>query len=291
MKCKVVQIDAFTTIAGQGNPAGVVFEGDKYTTEEMQKIAKKVGFNETVFICESENKAATLKLRYFTPGHETPLCGHATIGAIFALYSGAEDQQLQIETGAGILPIVYEKTGQRITMNQAKPTFIDFQGDPLALCQSLGIKTIDLHPTLPIQYGNTGSWTLILPVVDATILDKMNPKLSMFPDILTEMPKSSIHPFSIVSEQEAMFTARHFSSPFSGTTEDSVTGTASGVMGAYVLNHLYKHDQKKEISVSQGKHVKSEGTVLVQVSRDEEVGHQVSISGTATLNKAFDIII
>ncbi|EOI00392.1 PhzF family phenazine biosynthesis protein [Enterococcus moraviensis ATCC BAA-383] len=291
MKCKVVQIDAFTTIAGQGNPAGVVFEGDQYTTEEMQKIAKEVGFNETVFICKSQNKKASLKLRYFTPGHETPLCGHATIGAIFALYNRAEDQQLQIETGAGILPLVYEKAEQRITMNQAKPTFIDFKGDPFALCQSLGIKMTDLHPTLPIQYGNTGSWTLLLPVKHLSVLDKMKPMPELFPSILNEMPKASIHPFAVISKQEGTFTARHFSSPFSGTQEDSVTGTASGVMGAYVLNHIYQRDEMKEISVLQGKHVQREGMVTVNVIRELDEAHQVSISGTACWNDEFEVSI
>ncbi|EFS02761.1 YfhB [Listeria seeligeri FSL S4-171] len=44
MKCEVLRVDAFTTIPGQGNPAGVVLAGDTYSTDEMQKIAKKVGF-------------------------------------------------------------------------------------------------------------------------------------------------------------------------------------------------------------------------------------------------------
>ncbi|OJG92202.1 PhzF family phenazine biosynthesis protein [Enterococcus silesiacus] len=282
-------MDAFTTSAGQGNPAGVVLAGDNYTTEEMQKIAKRVGFNETVFVCSSET--ADVKLRYFTPGHETPLCGHATIGAIFALFNATGDQVLQIETGAGILPIVYEEKSQRITMKQAEPKFIGFKGDQAALCRSLGIVPSDLHPDLPIQYGNTGSWTLIVPVVDATILDEMKPIQKDFPAILKEMPRSSIHPFAILDEQAGIFTARHFSSPFSGTTEDSVTGTASGVMGAYALNHIYRHEESKEITVFQGKHVQMEGVVLVYVVKDGQGVHKVKISGTACLNEEFEVEI
>ncbi|EOL44425.1 PhzF family phenazine biosynthesis protein [Enterococcus caccae] len=291
MKCTVVQVDAFTEIAGQGNPAGVVFEGDKYTTEEMQAIAKKVGFNETVFICLSKSKNAALKLRYFTPGHETPLCGHATIAAIFALYNEKKDQRLHIETGVGILPIRYVEKTKQITMKQAEPKFIEFKGDKSALCLSLGIEQNDLHPNLPIKYGNTGSWTLIIPVVNASILDKMKPSPEMFPDVLNELPKSSVHPFAVISEHEGTFTARHFSSPYSGTIEDSVTGTASGVMGAYVLNHIYENDEEKEIRVSQGKHVQRQGVVSVHVIRSKIGAHQVSISGTACLNKQFEVMI
>lgn len=289
MKCTVLRVDAFTTSIGKGNPAGVVLDGDAYNTKEMQEIAKQVGFNETVFVCKSDN--ATIKLRYFTPGHETPLCGHATMGAIFALYNGKENQHLQIETGAGILPIEYKEKAQTITMMQAAPMFVDFKGDPKALCRSLNIQVSDLHPELPIQYGNTGSWTLLLPVFNAKVLDKMKPNPETFPDILKEIPKSSVHPFAIVSEQAGTFTARHFSSPFSGTTEDSVTGTASGVMGAYSLNHIYKDEEYKKIYVAQGKHVQSEGTVTVQAIRETQGAHQISISGTACLNEEFEIVM
>jgi trans-2,3-dihydro-3-hydroxyanthranilate isomerase len=54
MECIVKRVDAFTQIPGQGNPAGVVLNGDRYSEKQMQQIAKAVGFNETVFICQSE---------------------------------------------------------------------------------------------------------------------------------------------------------------------------------------------------------------------------------------------
>lgn len=43
-------------------------EGDSYSDDEMQAIAKQVGFNETAFALKSER--ADLRIRYFTPGHE-----------------------------------------------------------------------------------------------------------------------------------------------------------------------------------------------------------------------------
>ena len=46
----ILHYDAFTEQPDKGNPAGIVLEGEKYTEEEMQKIAKDVGFNETAFV-------------------------------------------------------------------------------------------------------------------------------------------------------------------------------------------------------------------------------------------------
>ena len=75
--------EAFTTVPGKGNPAGVVFDADFLTEPQMQEIAKKVGFNETAFLVKSDK--ADLRIRYFTPGHEMNLCGHGTIAAILAI--------------------------------------------------------------------------------------------------------------------------------------------------------------------------------------------------------------
>ena len=79
----VFHYDAFTNKPNMGNPAGIVLEADGLTEEEMQRIAEKVGFNETSFVLPSE--VADIRMRYFTPGFEMDLCGHGTVATIFAL--------------------------------------------------------------------------------------------------------------------------------------------------------------------------------------------------------------
>lgn len=101
----VFKYEAFTDIPDLGNPAGIVFNGDDYSDEEMQMIAEMAGYNETSFLCKSGE--ADLRIRYFTPGHEMNLCGHATVASLYALIEKGRlqaDQTYQIETKAGILP-------------------------------------------------------------------------------------------------------------------------------------------------------------------------------------------
>lgn len=50
---KVFHIDAFTNTPNLGNPAGVVLNADHLHEDEMLGIAKRVGFNETVFVLQS----------------------------------------------------------------------------------------------------------------------------------------------------------------------------------------------------------------------------------------------
>lgn len=80
---EVLRYDAFSKTAGQGNPAGIVLEADGLTDWEMQKIAEQAGYNETAFLLPSES--ADIRIRYFTPGHEMNLCGHATVASLYAL--------------------------------------------------------------------------------------------------------------------------------------------------------------------------------------------------------------
>ena len=79
----VYHYDAFSLEANKGNPAAVVLDSEGLTDEDMQEVAKQIGFNETAFPLKSSR--ADFRIRYFTPGHEMDLCGHATIGTIAAM--------------------------------------------------------------------------------------------------------------------------------------------------------------------------------------------------------------
>ena len=124
---EVLRYDAFSKTAGQGNPAGIVLEADGLTDWEMQKIAEQAGYNETAFLLPSES--ADIRIRYFTPGHEMNLCGHATVASLYALLekgaieAGAE---LKVETKAGVLSVYTASDGNRrflVTLEQAPRVF------------------------------------------------------------------------------------------------------------------------------------------------------------------------
>lgn len=281
--CEVLRVDAFTKIPGKGNSAGVVLNGDNYTKEEMQLIAKEANFSETVFICQSS--VADYRFYYFMPLKETTLCGHATIAGVFMLCQGAISRKLTVETQVGILSLYYDAATQEVRMEQKNAQFKSFEGDQLKLCEILGIELIDLDDTLPVVYGNTGAWTLIVPLKESELLDKMAPISKRFPDVLEEEREASIHPFAPLEKNTRSYIARHFSSPFSGVIEDSVTGTASGVMGAYLHQERFLKEKELEILVHQGKHVNQEGQVTVYSEKLSEDIICVSISGTAVLGK------
>lgn len=291
-RVQVLHYDAFASTPNQGNPAGVVLKADDLTESEMQQIAHKVGFNETVFVVNSRN--ADLRLRYFTPGHEIDLCGHATMGSLYALKTRGllgDKESIHIETNVGILPIQFYRNNNQLflRMKQDKPKFVPFSGDTDKLAQSMGLRREHLDLTKPIVYGSTGTWTLLVAIKELSTFKHMQPNNGMFPDVLVDNPKSSIHPICFQTyDKKALMHARHFSSPYSGTIEDPVTGTASGVMGAYYLTYILPDLMSVEFSVEQGQEIGRDGTVYVRAIRNEE-HMDIYIAGTAVFVQEFEV--
>lgn len=289
---KVYHYDAFSAVPGKGNPAGVVFDADDLSETVMQQIAHKVGFNETVFVLNS--RTADVRLRYFTPGHEINLCGHATMASLYGLKTRGllgDQKSITIETNVGILPIRFEQDGDTINMEmkQDQPHFVPFRGDIGKLASSINLTSDDLDLSMPIVYGSTGTWTLLIPIRKLDSFSMMKPDSAEFPEVLLENPKASLHPFSFETrDSEAMMHARHFSSPYSGTTEDPVTGTASGVMGAYYLTYVNREADQVKFVVEQGHEIGRDGKVEVSVTREGD-GMDVRIKGTAVFVREMNI--
>ncbi|MBR2851109.1 MAG: PhzF family phenazine biosynthesis protein, partial [Anaerotignum sp.] len=103
MKC--YHVDAFAEKVFEGNPAAVCVL-DKYPSDElMLKIAIENNLSETAFaVKEGEN----YHLRWFTPGGEIDLCGHATLGTSYVLFNFFEKdaESITFNTLSGPLTVV-----------------------------------------------------------------------------------------------------------------------------------------------------------------------------------------
>ncbi|WP_139491013.1 PhzF family phenazine biosynthesis protein [Brevibacillus dissolubilis] len=296
----IIQYDAFTTVPHKGNPAGIVFDAEGLTDQEMQAIAHKAGFNETTFVLPSD--VADVRLRFFTPGYEMDLCGHATMATVSALVSrgllpdkdknegkvnGGNVLELTQETRAGVLGLRVDRFPDGdilVTMKQKPAEFIPFEGSVADVADAMGLSVEDIDDSMPIVYGSTGVWTLIVPIRGLEPFTRMQPNNGRFPQILTQQPRASLHPICMETyDPKADMHGRHFSSPYSGIAEDPVTGTASGVMGAYYAKYLCGQEEQARIHllhIEQGNEIGREGSLLVKVI-DHNDTYDVAISGRA----------
>ena len=95
-------VDAFTDRVFHGNQAAVCVLDAWLPEELMMNITRENNFSETAFTVREGEK---WHLRWFTPGGEIDLCGHATLGTAFVLlnYYEKDAQQVVFTTLSGDL--------------------------------------------------------------------------------------------------------------------------------------------------------------------------------------------
>lgn len=98
-------VDAFTNKVFSGNPAAVCVM-DKWPEKTwMMQLAAENNLSETAFIVKEETG---YHLRWFTPGTEVELCGHATLASAFVIlnYYEPDAKQVEFSTLSGMLTVV-----------------------------------------------------------------------------------------------------------------------------------------------------------------------------------------
>lgn len=134
-------VDAFTDHVFAGNPAAVCVM-DKWLPDAlMQKIAIENNLSETAFAVKEGD---AYRLRWFTPGGEVNLCGHATLATAYVITRFIEPdvQKVSFDTLSGRL--IVERSGDLLTMD-----FPSFQLKPLEitdrLTAALGIAPVEAY--------------------------------------------------------------------------------------------------------------------------------------------------
>lgn len=107
-------VDAFTNKPFSGNPAAVCVMDSWPTEEAMMKLAMENNLSETAFVVKEEKG---YHLRWFTPGTEVELCGHATLASSFVILNFYEkgSDEVRFNTLSGEL--IIQKKGSRYEMN------------------------------------------------------------------------------------------------------------------------------------------------------------------------------
>jgi PhzF family phenazine biosynthesis protein len=98
-------VDAFTNKIFSGNPAAVCVM-ERWPEEKwMMLLAAENNLSETAFLVKEETG---YRLRWFTPGTEVELCGHATLASAFVILNYYEKDAAQVEfnTMSGRLTVV-----------------------------------------------------------------------------------------------------------------------------------------------------------------------------------------
>jgi PhzF family phenazine biosynthesis protein len=105
---KYYVVDAFADNIFEGNPAGVCIMDDWISVEKMEKIAIENNLSETAFAVKEGDAYG---LRWFTPGGEIDLCGHATLATAYVIFRF-------VETDVDVLQFNTKKANHHLTVTK-----------------------------------------------------------------------------------------------------------------------------------------------------------------------------
>lgn len=230
-------VDVFTDRPMLGNPLAVFPDARGLGDEVMQKIARELNLSETTFVFPATRKDCTCKIRIFTPARELPFAGHPTIGTCSVLVRKDLLENLTdvfaVEENVGPVEIRVERGAkQKIWLKtpQIKPGK-SFDAEKCA--QALGIPPEQLLG-IPPQILSAGNPTLFIALANPQVVDSVRFDSAGAALIKGEY-NTPICFFVFALTEEGVY-SRMFA-PDYGIVEDPATGSASGPLAQYLIQH------------------------------------------------------
>jgi PhzF family phenazine biosynthesis protein len=270
----ILRIAAFSDGDTGGNPAGVWIGDALPGADEMQRLAREIGFSETAF-------AAPLgdgwRVRYFSPEAEVPFCGHATIALGAALARRHGDGVYPLTLNGAAITVEGHAAGERFEAALQSPPTRSAPA-PAALAEAalalFGYGRGDLDPRIPPALAHAGADHLVLALKSRELLAAMRYDLAAGRALMNAHGLVTI--VLAWAEHEQLF---HTRNPFAagGVYEDPATGAGTAALAGYLRDLGWPH--RGRLDVVQGEDMGMRSRLLAQVG--PVAGSSIRVSGTA----------
>ena len=240
---RFVQVDVFTERVFWGNPLAVVFEAEGLDERVMPAIAREMNCSETTFLLPPTRPECAARVRIFTPAREVPFAGHPTIGTAWVLATEGllpkGINPFNLEEGIGPVEVTLEGDPGRpslLWMRHGEARFGPELPDRAGFARALGLEAADLLAGQPVRSGSTGSTFLYIPLRDRETVDRARLDVPALLATQGEGPNLGVFVFAPDPDPRAgKVYSRMFAPHTSGVPEDPATGSASGPLGAYLV--------------------------------------------------------
>jgi predicted PhzF superfamily epimerase YddE/YHI9 len=233
----IAVVDAFTAEPYRGNPAGICILAAAASDAWMQSVAVEMNHAETAFLGKrGASRDDGYDLRWFTPGAEVDLCGHATLAAAHYLWeidALKPDEQARFHTRSGLL------TADRLLLNGVAWIELDFPSEPVAatvapdgLAAMLGAE--------PVFVGRN-RLDYLVELKDESTVRALHPDLKQIAALSNKERARGIIVTAASTNKVPAIVSRCFYPSF-GIDEDPVTGSAHCALAPYWIPRLAKQE-------------------------------------------------
>ncbi|GGE06765.1 phenazine biosynthesis protein [Polymorphobacter glacialis] len=233
MRIPFTQIDAFADAPFGGNPAAVMPLAGWLPDAILQAIAQENNLAETAFIVPcADPETADFDLRWFTPGVEVALCGHATLAAgHLVLSSVAGMEKVRFSTNkAGVLTVGRGASGYEMAL-PSWPAADAITGSALAaIGAALG--------AVPDEVWGRGSDYRVAVFGSAAEVRALDPDFRAIIALFTGRDLQLIATAPGAGDASGADVVSRVFVPEAGVDEDSVTGSAHAIITSYWARRL-----------------------------------------------------
>jgi trans-2,3-dihydro-3-hydroxyanthranilate isomerase len=266
---RYVIADVFTDKPLAGNQLAVFTDARLVPEALLQPIAREMNFSETVFVYPA-TAGGHAKIRIFTPFNELPFAGHPVLGSAFVLAAPLQLPTIVLETGIGLVPVVLERDGPRITFGRMSQPLPVVSAEPAAdaIVAALG----GVKPVLPVERYVNGPTHILVTVGAPEIVAKLAPDLAA-------LGRATPAGVSCFAGCGLRWKTRMFA-PGHGINEDPATGSAAGPLACHLVRHGLIQPGE-EIEISQGVEMGRPSTLFARAGGTRERIESVEVGGHA----------
>ncbi|HEX8807020.1 MAG TPA: PhzF family phenazine biosynthesis protein [Candidatus Aquilonibacter sp.] len=231
-------VDVFTSEPFEGNALAVVIDGSQLDTPMMQRIAREFNLSETTFIVPGASTRRGTRVRIFTPGSEMEFAGHPTIGTAYMLRRlgivAPDAMRFTLEENVGPVSVRVGDGEDPLLWLTTPPirTLLAAAREDCAAAVSLELS--DLLADAPCQLLTAGNPTLFIPVKDASAVDRAAVDSAPFNALVRA---SGVPALVFVFAPIAQGAYSRMFAPHLGVAEDPATGSATGPLAAFMMQH------------------------------------------------------
>jgi trans-2,3-dihydro-3-hydroxyanthranilate isomerase len=271
---RYVLCDVFTDQPLEGNQLCVFTDAREIPEAMLQPLAREVNYSETVF-CYPAEQGGHARIRIFTPQNELPFAGHPVLGTAFVLAAPMQLEEIRLETGRGIVPIVLEREQDRLVfgrMSQPVPSVVPY-GTPDELLAALGAEC----SRVPVELYDNGVPHVYVGLDSVEALVGLEPDLQALERLARR--DDPVVGFNVFAGSALVWKLRVFA-PADGVPEDPATGSAAGPLALHLCRHgLVPFGD--EVVVSQGAEIGRPSTLYARVEGTAEQVERIEVGGSA----------
>lgn len=291
LELEALKVDVFTNEPLAGNPAAVILGADQLDEMQMRQVATEMALKSTAFVIRS--KKADVRLRYFTPLSEEPICGHSTIGTLWALaeqeaFGSSPGGRRRLETPLGILSFQVElgPDGRNVVwMTQKRPMFSRVD-EVKEVASALGIGVDKMfHEEFPLCRASTGIPCLLVPMRSLQTIETLEPRESEVMSLAHELEVNAIYSYTWnVIDGDSTVHARCIAvTP--DYHEDPASAMPAGALCSYLVeNEFVPRDRADNMVIEQGTWVGRHSKILARIETRGSSIRKVEVGGSACVS-------